>query len=721
MPQRGSGRHSRRHRVPQVYRVCDGLTEALIYAMVVFAPWAFGTTERWSIWCMNAGGFVLGALLGVKWCVRWRTGYQPERWGETLPVAKAEGREPGPQAGAEEGAPLTAGVPAPVHAGRWVIRSLAALTVLILAYTLTSALNARATLHWLEDRFDYRECVRWLPHSYEAASTWRAFWQYLGLAGFFWALRDWLLGKTRRERHRVEEPVSSRSPTPETRVPERLQRLLWVVCLNGGLLALEGILQRLDGTNKLLWLVEPWLNKTPESQFGPYAYRSNAAQYLNLVWPLGVGLWWTLHQGRRRRAASRRLGSGSELLLLPLVVLMAAAPFVASSRGGVAVALGNATLLCGVLVCRAGRRGWGTRLAVASAFVAALALGAHVGWPYLKQRLASAPLRLPCPLSIRTSDFTLRCRFVVPETRPTNTVIVAGLGSQQNRVFAPASFIAHLSSDGSLNFRLTGDETTSFVQQTLRSFLTNHAGQTVDVVAVRTTNLTVYVDGVPQATRELRNGVAPAWNSPLTSAFLWVGQRDAASAYFRVPVLAVSVFQRALTDPEIESFRADNSAGPADAPPADLHYDLAAPRSLWDHLVDPTLSGRTELYDNARAIARDFPWLGTGPATFPAVYHLYRANSQQTWAKHLHDDWLELRITFGRLGFGLLLLALLCVPLHWAVGRGIPVPHVFAAALALALAGCLAHARFDFPLKVHSVLFLFVLVCGVGVCVTRKP
>lgn len=707
--------------MPRAYRVCDGLTEALIYAMVVFAPWAFGSTDRWAILCMNAGGLALGALLVAKWSVRWRTGYRPERWGEATPGSRVEDGEPRPDSSDERSPSSAPPASASTTAGRWVIRSLAALTVLILAYTLTSALNARATLYWLEDRFEYRECVRWLPHSYEAASTWRAFWQYLGLAGFFWALRDWLLGKTHRERHRVEEAAAHLGEVPAPRLPERLQRLLWVVCLNGGLLALEGILQRLDGTNKLLWLVEPWLNKTPESQFGPYAYRSNAAQYLNLVWPLGVGLWWTLHRRRRLRAASRRLGSGSELLLLPLVVLMAAAPFVAASRGGMAVALGNATLLCAVLLWSAGRRRWGTRLAVVAALLAALALGAYVGWPYVKKRLASPAVRLPCPLSIGTSDFTLRCRLVVPETRPTNTVIVAGFGAQQNRVFAPASFVAHLNIDGSLNFRLTGEETTNFVQLTLRSFLTDHAGQTVEVVAVRTTNLTVYVEGAPQQPRELRNGLAPAWNGLVTAGFLWVGQRDAASVYFRVPLQSVSVFQRALTAAEIEGFRADHPAWPADAPPADLHYALDKAQGLWDRLIDPTLSGRTELYDNARAIARDFPWLGTGPATFPAVYHLYRANAQQTWAKHLHDDWLELRITFGRVGFSLLLLALWCVPLHWAVGRGIHVPHVFAAGLALALAGCLAHARFDFPLKVHSVLFLFVLVCGIGTCVSRKP
>jgi len=44
----------------QLYRLGDDLSGALILPMLVFSPWAFGTTEPWSIWCMNWGGFALG-------------------------------------------------------------------------------------------------------------------------------------------------------------------------------------------------------------------------------------------------------------------------------------------------------------------------------------------------------------------------------------------------------------------------------------------------------------------------------------------------------------------------------------------------------------------------------------------------------------------------------------------------------------------------------------
>ncbi|MBM3883674.1 MAG: hypothetical protein FJ387_28870, partial [Verrucomicrobia bacterium] len=80
----GSGRlrPQRSGRTPRGYRFCDGLTEGLVYWMAVFCPWAFGTTQPWAIWTMNVTGYVLGAALVSKWMIRWRTGYQPPRWGD---------------------------------------------------------------------------------------------------------------------------------------------------------------------------------------------------------------------------------------------------------------------------------------------------------------------------------------------------------------------------------------------------------------------------------------------------------------------------------------------------------------------------------------------------------------------------------------------------------------------------------------------------------------
>src|SRR5712671_4505408 len=66
----------------QAYRVCDGASEFLIYLMVLFSPWAFGTTQPWAIWTMNIAGYVLGLLLTVKLAIRHFKDYRPPRWAD---------------------------------------------------------------------------------------------------------------------------------------------------------------------------------------------------------------------------------------------------------------------------------------------------------------------------------------------------------------------------------------------------------------------------------------------------------------------------------------------------------------------------------------------------------------------------------------------------------------------------------------------------------------
>lgn len=64
------------------YRICDRLTEAVIYFMVIFSPWAFGSTQPWAVAVMNCAGSLLGLLLVGKWVIRRLSGYRPARWGE---------------------------------------------------------------------------------------------------------------------------------------------------------------------------------------------------------------------------------------------------------------------------------------------------------------------------------------------------------------------------------------------------------------------------------------------------------------------------------------------------------------------------------------------------------------------------------------------------------------------------------------------------------------
>ncbi|MBX7246992.1 MAG: O-antigen ligase family protein [Candidatus Sumerlaeaceae bacterium] len=441
---------------------------------------------------------------------------------------------------------------------------MALLTALILAYCLISALNARATYDWSTGSLIYRDCLRWLPHSYDAPSTWRAFWNYLALAAFFWSLRDWLLGRTATEARNFQltssdlcPPSSVLRPSPSTllppsslarevasptspgrpssfvirhssfSLPSRLRWLLWLLSLNGALLAVEGIAQRLSGTNKLLWFMPTRLNREALSQFGPYAYRSNGAQYLNLIWPVALGFWWHLrHEARRRRTATARRSAWLHHLLLPCILVTAAAPIISTSRAGAIVAIVLVLLAGGLLMFAMRRRHPLTRFFTVLFLCAVFAVGAYVGGDQLLERMG----------------------------------------------------------EFEVNF-----------------------------------------------------------------------------------------------------------------------------------------AGREASYDMARDMARDYLLFGIGPGAFAPMFQFYRSSLDDYWPAQLHNDWLETRITFGWFGCALIALAFLANQARAFLPGGLAIRWPLAAFIWLALAGCLLHARWDFPFQIYSILGLFVILCAVLSSFSVRP
>jgi hypothetical protein len=510
--------HPLRARDVQLYRACEDLTEVLIYAMVVFGPWAFGTTQPWSVWIMNGAGYLLGVMLACKLSIRRLKGYHPSRWEHGQRGEEVRGQR------------------SDVRGQRGITASqltalLAGLTVAILGYCLISAVNARATFHREVLSFDYRDSfIRWLPHSFDSGRTWLTFWTYLGLALSFWAIRDWLLGKSEGEERSLRRKPSSFGDHTAVLLPARLRRLLWVLALNGALLGVEGIAQRLQGGGKLLFLVRPRVNPGADTQFGPYAYRANASQYFNLLWPLCLGFWWTLNRslGSKRKAHH---------LILAGCAVMAACPIISTSRAGALITVGIVAL------------------AALSLSATHFLLAAH----HEQDR--------------RTRNITLAC-------------------------------------------------------------------------------LVLFFTGA------LALGFALGWKT-------------------------------------------------------------LKPRMA--HLGEG-FQYREEMYEAARPMAADYPLFGTGPGTFETVFgQLYRKQMDTYWPAQLHNDWLETRITFGCLGSGLIALAFAAVMLRWFAPGGIHGGRRFLILIWLGLAGCLVHARYDFPFQVHSIVFLFLVVCAILFTLTRRP
>jgi hypothetical protein len=474
-------------------RFLDLLSTVLIYFAVVFGPWAFGTTQSWSVNVMNTVGYSLGILWLVKLVMRPFVRDKPPRWVTTSDLT---------------------------------IRVLAVSTLLVLLYNLISAANARATYFPQNWEFQYHSVIFWLPHSYDSGSSWKMFWQNLGLAGLFWALRDWLLAMTPSE----AEAHSYSANTLESgnlRLSDRLRSLLWVLAVSGALLAIQGILQRLGGGSKLLWMATPRKDTVGGAgvltEFGAWPYRANASQYFNLLWPVILGFCWT-EFNFCRYSVRARANSKAALGLLIGVIFMAVCPLVATSRTG-----------AGVLVLNLG-------------------LAAIILW-FASQKHEA-----------------LRTRLIIPIV---TLIIIVGGG-------------------------LLG------------------------------------------------------WSS-------------------------------------------------------------LAPR-LGTLSVDA--QGRQTLSQVGWEIATDNLVFGTGPGSLETIYQLYMHNRTDFWPAQLHNDWMEILATFGCVGFALIFLCLLLAASHCLFGQGIPGEKHFVRLAWIALAGCLLHARFDWPFECHSVLTLFLVICAILSCVS---
>jgi len=148
-----------------------------------------------------------------------------------------------------------------------------------------------------------------------------------------------------------------------------------------------------------------------------------------------------------------------------------------------------------------------------------------------------------------------------------------------------------------------------------------------------------------------------------------------------------------------------------------LGWKSLAPRMEMFH---EGYKARAGLNVTGRYMAQDNPWFGTGPGTYSTMFQLYRHAETDDWLAFLHNDWLETLIDFGRIGFAAILGTLLLIFTRYFFPGGIPGNKYFVMLLWVSLAGCLFHAYFDFPFQIHSILTLFLVLCAVLSCLSRR-
>lgn len=345
----------------RAHQLADACSGWILCLALVFSPWAFGSTTDWAIEALNVSGWLLGFLLAVKWLSS-RVAGRPHDSGESRASSPAR---------------------------QWMTRALGAVTILIVVYCLISAWNARATYNLWNYQLITHDFIPWLPASFDSVATWKTFRACLSLALAFWAIRAWLLGGRgdgSRE-WRGSRDADTRTPPSGALPPRRVRLVVWVLSINCALLAIQGLTQRALGGGKLLWIIEPRINKAAAAQFGPYAYRSNAAEYFLLAWPLILGLWWAWRQAARASPQGGRPQYFNHLL--PCLLLAAGVPIFSLSRAG--LLLGSLAILV-ALVTLLSSHGGGrskTRYFVLGILSLAFSLSLAIEWKGLTARLES--------------------------------------------------------------------------------------------------------------------------------------------------------------------------------------------------------------------------------------------------------------------------------------------------------------------------------------------
>ena len=629
----------------------ESAAAVLLSAAAAAAPWLLGTVPDWTCQLLDATLLAGGLLMLSAFWLR-------------------------------EGIALR-----PLWPGSRRLRALLCVNGLILAWFLTSAINASGRYDAAANAvIPIPEYLPWLPHSYDQPSSWLAFWNAMGLTALFWGARAWLLGRA---------PENGRSGRPlalAEAIPVRVRDLALVLAATAAALAVVGSIQRLQGTDRLLWLVDD--GRGAASHFGPYPYRSNAAQFLNLAWPLLFSLASCFLAAPGRR--NYRVG----IVFAGAAALCIAGVAAAASRGGALVGALLAILLIPATLATLWFQGFHRETAILG-LASLVGIGASVPLANLLwRRLEKLPTVIPTLAPAELKEFTVDCRMVLATNRPYPLLRMYSLPTYQGLLYLDVLRNHQLR----LTLRSRGTEMKTF-RATLgeAAFLTN-TGRAHFVLAWGPDKARLFING--RACGELNLSDLPKPDSPLPANRIHLRPIGKLLPEFRTPYLTIAMYEEPLPVSQARELSELNLAPVSGLPTPFLDLTL-------DNLESPTtrfyisLLGRVAIWRYTKDMLSRYPALsGAGPGTFRNLYKIH-APFLSLPDPHVHRDILETRFNLGLAGsamaLGLLFLFLAPDSLKALKHRAMWGPYA-------AAAGCLLHSIADFPLHNHSTLIAFTVV-----------
>ena len=142
-----------------------------------------------------------------------------------------------------------------------------------------------------------------------------------------------------------------------------------------------------------------------------------------------------------------------------------------------------------------------------------------------------------------------------------------------------------------------------------------------------------------------------------------------------------------------------------------LGWEDLEPRLI--NIFSDDMSGRSQIYDVTNKMIDDYGLFGSGPGSFEAVAQFELGETFTRWQSWVHNDYLEFYLTFGKLGGAILIALAIILALQYLASFLEGSARSLKWFGLLAVVGVAAHAVFDFPLQVYSILTLLTLITTV--------
>lgn len=145
---------------------------------------------------------------------------------------------------------------------------------------------------------------------------------------------------------------------------------------------------------------------------------------------------------------------------------------------------------------------------------------------------------------------------------------------------------------------------------------------------------------------------------------------------------------------------------------------------VQQRLVQTNLSQekRDEVFVDSLPIVTDYPVIGTGAGSFYSAFPGYKDSTIDQFYEHAHNDYLQMLIEYGVVGFiclGLLVLHSLSKALSALRKKPTPVTKGSAFACLVAYIGMLIHMSADFPLIAPANAVYFVVFLALPLVTTN--